>query len=660
MNRFVIIGAAIALISGLAFAQESIVINEIYYNPPDDGVEEFIELYNPTTQNIRLGNYTFTEGILFEFPRTALIQPGGYFLVVRDPNHLSFRNYTNKAGPYLGKLADSGERLTLRGPNGQIVDEVEYGEAFPWPRAADGYGRSIEKISPDAPSNDPRSWRASTADGGTPSGRNSVFGEPAGVFYAGAEFEPAHPRSDQRVTVTARFEGASLIVSARLHIQTEETASLGTVSSFPMQLQSEDEDVAEFSASIPPQSSQNIVRCQFELRLSGGERVYWPHPNEVKPFASYFVYDNEIETLLPLLWFYSTPRSSGLPGIAGKRFTAAVIKPLDGPPQEYDGAIIVSSRNGNKLRFLKGEEYEGNRTLNVLPERPGGSTTSGAQTPHVEHISFKIFETFGVLAPGVDWYRVIERGAHTQRLLIQQPNENFLDMNTRVREANIYKVAYNVPNGVQKQTNLDEGQDDLDTMLRAIRSSDPQRREAALKRYLDVEKVMNYSVAGVLMSNWDGFFNNMFLYHAPPPVDKWECIPWDLDKTFGYTDSNPMFVAMPLDYPLDGRAPTSGRPPGLISGEFHKHDPFHEEYKRRMRRELTRRFSIDRIQQMADEYEQLLLDDLDLQTDYTGLSGRLRQIQITESYDTIMEFMVKRHDFLDKALPVSVDDWELH
>ena len=641
------------------FAHTEVVINEIHYNPPEDGVEEFIELYNPTSRTLRLDNYLFTEGILFEFPRGSRISPNSYLVVAREPGHSNFRNVSALSGPFIGKLADGGERILLRNASGDVVDEFQYKDSAPWPIGPDGYGSSLEKIAPELPSDDFKNWRTSLSSSGTPGAQNTVFGETPGLFLNQTRHTPQHPTSNDFVTVEAEFSGASMIAGATMYVQSLNTSRAGGVSTYIMNRGALNGDVVAYSVRVPPQQSGRLMRYKFEVTTNAGETVYWPHRGAARPFESYFVYDDDIETLLPLAWIYDLVRTN-LPEMINTSLTGTVFKPLDGPPEVYDGANVYPSRNGKKIKFLKGEEFQGNRTLNMIPERPTGGTTSGPQTPHVEQVSYKIFQSFGLLSPGAEWYRTIEGEDHKQQLLIQQLNENFLEMNDRNRDANIYKVAYNVPNGVQKQTNLDEDESDLVELNQAIRVSDPNLREINLRKYLDVDRVMNYSVAGVLMSNWDGFFNNMFLYHAPAPANQWECIPWDCDKTFGYSESSiPQFFEMPIDYPLNGNSPVGGRPEGYISGPFHRHGAFHQEYIRRVRREMTRRFSVDRVQELCDQYETLLIADLQLVEAMTGSTDNTRRRQIRDAYDYIMNFTVRRLEYLDGVLPVSVDDWAL-
>lgn len=641
--------------------QAQVLFNEVHYNPLEDGTQEFIELYNPGGSTVRLNGYRFTDGIFYEFPSNALISPHGYLIVVRNTNSRTFRNVSNKVGPWIGKLADSGEKITLRGPDGSIVDEMKFSDLPPWPRGADGYGPSIEKTAPDLPSNDYRSWRTSNNNDGTPGAQNSVYGEHSLPFFVSTQVEPAHPTSSDPVTITARFDGAGLIGGATLYYQSQNTSQRDALHSVVMTRDPDEIDVAVFHVQLPAMPSQKLVRYKFELELKAGGWVYWPHKNDPSPFKSYFVYDDEIPTMFTILWMYSRipPDLPETTNLTSQATTGVVIKPTDEAVQVYDGARIVASRNGQKVKFLKGEEYRGNRTLNIIPEHPTGGTTSGNQAPFVEHITYQVFDSFNVLHPGCEWYRVIEREEHSQRILIQQPNENFLALHDRNPDANIYKVAYNVPNGIQKQTNLDEGQEDLAELNSAIRTGSLTALKEGLDRYLVFEEVMNYSVAGVFMSNWDGFFNNMFLYHAPPPADKWECIPWDCDKTFGYTDSDHMFVEMPPEYPLNGQARQAARSPGYISGPFHSYPPYHEEFKRRMRYEMSHRFSEETMQALADHWEQILLKDADLEAQYTGQSAFTRRREITNSYDVIMTFVHLRLQYLDGVLPTSIDDWAL-
>lgn len=644
-----------------------VLISEVNFHPPDDGPEEFIELYNNSDRPVRLDGYRFTDGVLYEFRGSHIIQANDYYLVAKHPNDSAWSGFRSQvAGPYLNKLSNSGETLTLRTPEGQIADQVSYTDSPPWPQGADGYGPSMERIAFDQPGNDHRNWRASINDGGTPARSNSVADEPVTPFLQRFSHQPAFPTSADEVTVTAIFDGAETINEVVCQAVPVTTRSGGNVSIHRMEKIDTQDQQATFRATLPAESSQTLVRYKFLVRLRGGETVYWPHRSDPRPFESYFVYDDEIPTVFPLLWMFNRV-DTNLPEVSG-RPSGVVVKPVTGPWIVRDGANIISSRNGQKIRFIKGEEYRRNRTLNVIPERPTGSTTSGPRTPYIEHTSYEIFRDFDVLTPGSAFYRVIERGDHTRRLLIQQPNERFLAMNGRDPNANIYKIAYNGPHSIpgypstyEKKTNLDEPPSDFFELNEAIHSTRGDERAQNVRRYLDHDKVLNYSVASVLMSNWDGFFNNMFIYHHPAPLDIWEPIPWDCDKTFGYTEErNPQFFEMPIEFPLDGQARMNSRPPGFISEPFHSIRENHEEYKRWLRHELDHRFAKERIQAMVDRHESMLLEDIELEEEYTGDTRSRHRNDIIAAYDYILRFVDERHAFLRSQLPTAVNQWALY
>jgi len=650
----------------IAAGANDIVINEIHYHPVDDGPTEFIELLNPTENTIDLNGYTFTDGVDYRFDRSYRIPSKGYLLVVKNPDHREWRG-KSVVGPYSGNLANAGEKLVLIDPSGDVADEVEYSDDPPWPRGPDGYGSSLERISPDHPSDDYHNWRASVAEAGTPGQRNSVYNLPWKPTILSYEIQPEHPTSLDSVDLEIVLDGEELIDDVTLI--GESLSIQGTRRSFstPMERTLTRRDYAAFHAQLSPRDSQTLVRFRLDVVLQNGETLPLPHQAEPRPFESYFVYDNEIPSTLPILWLFEsqgttvTPKPISISGV--------VVKPTgDSPVEVYDGARIVNSRNGNKLRFIKGEEYNGNRTLNLIPESPPRGTTAGAQSPHVEQLSLRIFRDFGVLAPEARWHRVISRRFgqthHEQRITIQQPNEQFLRLNGRDPNGNVYKIAYNEPGGYTKKTNLDEGDEDFKELFRYVNINNRTNLSEALRRYLVIEEVMGYEVALNLMSHWDGIKNNIFLYHNPLPIDRWEIIPWDVDKTFGYLDSDPMYWKMPIDFPLTGYAPGSENGArelnsrnlvGVIGRPFHMDEDLHKEYVRRVIEALEGLFSEERVGGMIDDVEDLLLEDLTLLENYTRDNRNSRRNQIEESYDTMRKFLRLRHQYYRSNMPTSFE-----
>ncbi|UCD50598.1 MAG: lamin tail domain-containing protein [Phycisphaerales bacterium] len=170
-----------------------VVINEIMYRPAGDGDAEYVELLNisngPVTffdfETFEPWRFTDDTGIDFSFPTDwpLTIEAGQHVLLVRDTNQVR-RSFSIPAQALLfewdsGRLANSGEKIRLLKP-GDVdeagtrywieVDRVNYsdgshGEEFedgidPWPRAADGLGPSLNRLSPRCYGNDPNNWQA--------------------------------------------------------------------------------------------------------------------------------------------------------------------------------------------------------------------------------------------------------------------------------------------------------------------------------------------------------------------------------------------------------------------------------------------------------------------------------------------------------------------
>ncbi|MDX9752701.1 MAG: CotH kinase family protein [bacterium] len=845
-----------AFLMGLAFCSLSVadvVINEMDYDPinrdNDPGAfREFLELYNPGPQSVDLSGYRFTNGLTYEFPAGTTLAADRYLVLARVPTHTIWRNKSYPVlGPFDGKLSNEGETIRLVRFDGTVVDQFKYSDQFPWPRGADGYGYTLERIAWDLPASDYHSWRTSTRTGGTPGARNSVVGTIPRPLLTGLDQIPKHPTSADPITIQVGLDSPDIIESVTLRVErtlaqtqqntlvantdtwkykkgteapsaglewtqhqfddsawtsgkggfgysdeeietrhlstflndmngaystlflrktftVEDPSTLGSlilsiyiddgfacflngqkVASFnvsdsfthttlaqnsddydeprtyelgnaasllqpgenvlaivgfnvhlqgstdfvlaptllsnnviggsgnllPMRSVAQAVDSATFEATLSPTASQSLVRYNVQVQLKTGQTLLLPHVGERRPFESFFVYDNEIGSSLPLYWIFAD-KATALPEIAGPYTALVTLHPLGTGPQVFDGVNLIRSENGNKIRFLKGEEFRGDRTINIIPETPTSGGSAGATAPAREYLGFWFYRHMGLIAPRAEFVRMIENPGesterHTQRLVVQQINEAFLAMNSRDPDSDLYKLEHD--KGFMKHTNLDEGMDSITNLLNTLNQA--QRSQArlydAIYANLDVEEFLTYSVTSVLLSNWDGFFNNNWMVLNPPTEEGqnglWEIIPWDLDKTWGDTDTNQQFYEMPVDFPLYGQAAHAARAPGPITGPFHRCEVLHEEYKVRLRQQLDRQFPDQApVFQEIGKLEQKLLDDISLMEVYTGkASTRLRE-QVTYSWFRLREFIQLRRGYLDALLPegTPVQEWALY
>ena len=129
------------------------VVTEIMYHPAklpgdtnDVDAYEFIELRNVGATMLNLVGFRFTNGIQFTFAAinavTSLAPGERVVLVANLAAFLSrYSGVTNVAGEYTGNLDNAGERLTLVGPAGEVVQDLTYHDS--WYPITDGAGFSL-------------------------------------------------------------------------------------------------------------------------------------------------------------------------------------------------------------------------------------------------------------------------------------------------------------------------------------------------------------------------------------------------------------------------------------------------------------------------------------------------------------------------------------
>ena len=139
-----------------------IVINELFYNPPEDRTGEFLELYHRGADGaIDLSGFRFDRGIDYTFPGGTSLAPGEYLVLSEDPEVLRNHYGLEGAHRYEGVLANGGENIRLVDRLGNLVDEVRYRDGGRWSQWADGRGASLELIDPAQDNDFASAWDAS-------------------------------------------------------------------------------------------------------------------------------------------------------------------------------------------------------------------------------------------------------------------------------------------------------------------------------------------------------------------------------------------------------------------------------------------------------------------------------------------------------------------
>lgn len=148
----------------------NVVISEIHYHPAsgDEG-GEFVEIWNPGAEAVDLRGARIEGGIDFSFgegpnSRLWVIGAGERMVLVGDETEFELVHGDLGGlvvGRFSGNLANGGERVALVARDGQLIDEVIYGDELPWPTAADGPGYSLVRTVRGT-------WRRSVGISGNP------------------------------------------------------------------------------------------------------------------------------------------------------------------------------------------------------------------------------------------------------------------------------------------------------------------------------------------------------------------------------------------------------------------------------------------------------------------------------------------------------------
>ncbi|MCA9197151.1 MAG: lamin tail domain-containing protein [Planctomycetales bacterium] len=146
----------------------TVVFSELMYNPVGNQNLEWIELYNQMAVDMDISNWQIA-GVDFTFPPSTILPAQSFVVVAKSPDDFfAAHGISAEYGPYGSRLSNGGESIRLLNNNGRVMDEVDYGDSFPWPVAADGSGASLTKVHLDKGSADPQNWTHSQAVGGSP------------------------------------------------------------------------------------------------------------------------------------------------------------------------------------------------------------------------------------------------------------------------------------------------------------------------------------------------------------------------------------------------------------------------------------------------------------------------------------------------------------
>ncbi|MEZ6121331.1 MAG: lamin tail domain-containing protein [Pirellulaceae bacterium] len=401
-----------------------------------------------------------------EFPRTIDVHQHQYGAGSFQFHFETDVVFHEADGEYAGKLANSGERITLRDNLGGLIDTVSYQIGFPWPTAAGGDGPSMELIHPSLDNDLGGSWRSAgdqISGRPTPGTVNSIYSTNAPPQIRQVDVDPAQPISGVDVVLTAKVTDPQGVSNVTLqyqlvdpgdYISKSDTRYQTEWTSLPMSDDGTEADETAldgiYSATLPAelQTHRRLVRYRISATDVNGTSVQTPYADDVQSNFAYFVYDGIPEwtgadrpgSTEPVT--YSTEATRSLPAfhlISRQddvensnyrtqfntnefRFEGTLVV----GDQVYDhmryrirgqNSTYVTGKNKWKLKFNRGHEFQGYdqygnpwpeklRTLNfgtaASPWAPANRGLAGMD----EAIAFRLFNMAGVAAPNISPFQL--------------------------------------------------------------------------------------------------------------------------------------------------------------------------------------------------------------------------------------------------------------
>jgi hypothetical protein len=154
--------AKLALIFLFVFqiARADVIINEVcWMGDKNSSSNEWIELYNNSSENISLNNWKIIISNEKIITLNGLVPSQGFYLLSRNKNQIEANLYYNKA------LNNNGEKLELANEKNIIVDLIDCSDG--WPYGNNETKQTMERIN--------QKWQTSLNPEGTPKKQNTVI-----------------------------------------------------------------------------------------------------------------------------------------------------------------------------------------------------------------------------------------------------------------------------------------------------------------------------------------------------------------------------------------------------------------------------------------------------------------------------------------------------
>lgn len=342
------------------------------------------------------------------------------------------------------------------------------------------------------------------------------------------------------------------------------------------------------------------------------------------------------------------------------------LDPEGGTPELFDFVDVPSRKGGQKIHFLKDQPLRGMSSINLIYESD--------MAVLVEPLAYEVYRRAGMAAEQSYHVRLWQDDRPVgYYLLVEQPNRTFLKRAQVEEGGNLYKLLWfggDVVGQHAKRSNRHTDHADITSLVEALDNSEGPAQWEIIRKQFDVAQVATYFAVNMVLSHWDGFFNNYYTYHDSRGTGKWTMYPWDQDQTWGVTDmggNGEVFFDMPLTFGMKGAQEPGGqgapggfggfggfggggafwwRPPGFFSGPLLANPQFRRIYLARIKDILARVYSPEAFEPHIAAMEKRLLPEARIRAQILSQSPEEAERELRERFNRCREHLRKRREFL--------------
>lgn len=334
----------------------------------------------------------------------------------------------------------------------------------------------------------------------------------------------------------------------------------------------------------------------------------------------------------------------------------ALVTPDGSKSEVYDFIHVTERSAGNRIRFHKDQPWREMTSAALIFEYNDRFLLA-------EPLAFDVYRRAGNAACQTDYLRLTMNGHPLgYHLAVEQVNGAFLNRHQLATSGDLFKLLWygtGIAGKHERQNHPDRTHEALENLVASLGNASGDAQWELIRRHFDVEQASTYFAVNMVLSHWDGFFNNYFTHQDSEGDGRWRLFPWDQDKTWGFHDStgDKVFFDMPLSFGMAGDRPPGGgpatinpsswwRPGGYFSQPLLANPEFRRRYLARIRAILEKVYTEEIYNPVIDDLARRLRPEIPVRAAVVGEDASKAMARFDRNVASLKEHLVKRRRFL--------------